>query len=125
MSVSEIIYIIAVSFQVSGALLLIVQFWCIKIKKGIEENKKKETHVEGETLVLGKTQPTSFEYTNNVWLNRFAFVLIALGYLLGVFGNIEMSNRFFILFWIILSSSFLVALFVSISKKLGKSMEEE
>lgn len=123
MSLSEIIYIIAISFQVSGALLLVVQFWCISIKKGIEENKKKETHLEGNTIVMGRTQPTPFEYTKNVWLNRFAFVLIAMGYLLGVFGSIEISNRFTILFWIVLSSSILVALFAFISNILGKAKE--
>ena len=123
MSLAEVVYVFAISFQLSGAVLLIFQFWGIRIKKGIEENKRNETHVENETLFIGKTQPTPFEYTKNIWLNRFAFILIAIGYLLGVFGSIENYSKWFILLYIALLSTFIVSLFYFISKKLGKSME--
>lgn len=125
MNCNEILYIIAISTQLSGAILLIVQFWSIRIRKGIEENKKKETHVEDGNLILAKTQPTPFEYTNNVWHNRFAFILIALGYLVGIFGSIENTSKIKIMIWVIISSVILVTFLVLIAKKLAKKTEHK
>ena len=101
----EWIYIVSISFQLSGAVLLLIRYSFKNIEKGMLENKLKETRGDGETLILGKTQPTSIEYTENVWLNRIAFALITLGYLFGVFGDNNGTKIVFFAWILILSSA--------------------
>ena len=115
----EWIYIISISFQLSGAVLLLIKYSFVNIEKGIIEKEKKENHTKETTLLLGSTQPTDSEYTENVWLNRIAFALIAAGYLLGVWGEIRGEKRIVVFFLVIAVSTILTALSVFISKRLS------
>ena len=116
LTIWEWIYVFSVALQLSGAVLLLIKYSFVSIEKGILENKKKETHVEGHTLIMGSTQPTASEYAENVWLNRIAFALIALGYLLGVFG-VNTGKKIVLCAWILILSMVLTTLFAIIAKK--------
>lgn len=116
LTIWEWIYVFSVALQLSGAVLLLIKYSFVSIEKGILENKKKEPHVEGQTLIMGSTQPTASEYAENVWLNRIAFALIALGYLLGVFGA-NTGKKIVLCAWILILSMVLTTLFAIIAKK--------
>lgn len=108
----------SVALQLSGAVLMLIKYSFVNIEKGILEAKKKENHVEDGTLILGNTQPTPSEYAENVWLNRIAFALIALGYLLGVFG-VNTGNRLVLFAWILVLSVVITSFFAVTAKKTG------
>ena len=112
----EWIYVFSVALQLSGAVLMLIKYSFVNIEKGILEAKKKENHVEDGTLILGNTQPTPSEYAENVWLNRIAFALIALGYLLGVFG-VNTGNRLVLFAWILVLSVVITSFFAVTAKK--------
>ena len=118
LDIYEWLYTLAVSFQLSGAILLLLKYTFVNIAEGVAEVKKKETHFEHGTLVMGQTQPTEAEYRENIWLNRIAFFSIATGYLLSVWGSINASLRIVIFAWIIIESIFLTTTSYYVSKRL-------
>lgn len=118
MTCFEWIYIISISFQLSGAVILLIKHCFVNIEKGILEKEKKETHIEGEILVIGSTQPTDSEYAEKVWMNRIAFALIAAGYLLGVWGEFRSEKRTAVFFLVIAVSAVITTLSVLLTKKL-------
>ena len=121
MSCSDLIYVVSMSLQLSGAVLLLIHFWGVNIEKGIEINKEIGTHVDEEQsiAVLGPTTPPPYEYAKSVWLNRFAFLNISFGYLVAVFGEIDCKNKCCIVICIFVFSSSLVALSCFISHRLS------
>ena len=119
MSCEEWIYIISISFQLSGAVLLIIKYCFVSIPKAMAEKEKKEHRVVGEQVFLAPAQPTTPEIKENIWLNRFAFSLIALGYLISVFGSINESSRCLAFWLIIVFSTILTLPFYLLSKKLS------
>ena len=121
MNMFRLFYIISISFQLSGAVLLLLKYSFVNIDKGIEENKRKESHAEGEAFVPGNTQPTSSEFAENVWLNRIAFALIAIGYLTSVWGRIDNCQRAMSFIWIILLSAGITTVSYWVSKHLGSN----
>jgi hypothetical protein len=80
-------YVLAISFQLAGALLLIVRYWFKSVESQLAVVESKRTHMIGEMLYLGKTQPDDSELVEEIWINRLAFVYIALGYFLGIWGD--------------------------------------
>jgi hypothetical protein len=119
MSIEDIVYIISISFQLSGAILLIIKYGFVSIPKAIAEKEKKEHRVVGEQAILAPTQPSTSEIKENIWLNRFAFWLIAIGYLISVFGSINESSRCLAFWLIILLSAILTVPLFLLSKKLS------
>ncbi len=119
LSGSEWVYIIAITFQLTGAILLLIKYSFVNIEKGIQNNRNKETHIEDGIVCFGNTQPTVTEYKENVWLNRIAFAFIAIGYLIGVWGSIECGNKMRIFSTIVILSVILSLLSLFISRKLS------
>lgn len=113
----EWFFIVSVSLQLSGAVLLLIKYTFVNTEKQIQEIEKKENHIEGSTFVLGQTQPTKEEYRENVSLNRQAFTYIALGYLLSIWGSISQGSRYIILFWVLVVSSIIVIISYRFSKR--------
>lgn len=123
MSIYEKFYIASISFQLSGALLLLIRYCFVSIEKELEELEKRETHVEDGYLICGRTQPTPYEYVQTVWLNRIAFAFIATGYLIGVWGAIEGTKRCTIFLWILGISLLLTVLALALAKKQSAGMK--
>lgn len=119
LSSSEWVYIIAITFQLTGAILLLIKYSFVNIEKGIQDNRNKETRIENDFLYLGSTQPTAAEYKENVWLNRIAFAYIAIGYLINVWGAIECGNKIKIFSTIVILSVVFSLLSLFISRKLS------
>ena len=108
------IYILAVSLQLAGAELLIWNYWSKPIKQLKSEGLDKENHVEGSVLILNSKSED--EIGKNIWLNRFAFVMIALGYVAGIFGDLQNCSRLCVALCVIVLS----VLFAYIAEKVAK-----
>lgn len=108
------IYILSVSLQLAGAELLIWNYWSKPIKQLKSEELDKENHVEGSVLSINSKSED--EIGKNIWLNRFAFVMIALGYVAGIFGDLQNCSRLYVAFCVILLS----VLFAYIAEKATK-----
>ena len=83
----EIIYILAISLQVTGAVLLIIKYWEKTIKKHLDDLYKKQNHVKDGGLYIGNAAPSDYEYTYEIVISRMAFIYLAIGYLTGVIGE--------------------------------------
>lgn len=101
-TIPGVVYIIAISLQLAGAELLIMNYWSKPISKLRKEELDKETHVDGEALVLGGRSENEIE--QNIWLNRFAFLMIAIGYIVGIFGDLQNCCKWFVAFWVLVVS---------------------
>ena len=83
----EILYIVSLSFQIAGALILIVRYWCKSIDEQVKELDAKRNHFENETFICGQSVPSNREYVIEIKLNRFAFAFIACGYVCSIWGT--------------------------------------
>lgn len=112
-------YIFAISFQLAGALLLIVRYWFKSVDKQLQSLESRRTHLDlgGEVLNLGETQPSDSEMAEEIWINRLAFAYIAIGYLLGIWGEPRGASKCVI--------TFVVALFVLILVAIGKKISKK
>lgn len=125
MKLYECLYIISVSLQLSGAILLLIKYCFLNIDKGIKKNKKKETHVENECIMMGRNQPTPVEFAENIWLNRFAFALIVAGYLLSVWGSVNNDHKPLAFICILLLSVVVTVIAFFVTKKLGSNKNSD
>ena len=128
MNYSEWLYIGAISFQLTGALLLIIRYWFSSIKKEIRIAEEKETRVENNLLILGQTQPSPSEIRENIWLNRFAFICLLVGYLIGIWGESSKTNKWWSFAFIIIFTGILTVSLGLIARKLfgnRKNSEEK
>ena len=105
----ELLYIFSISFQIAGAVLLIISALSIKredvIKKFINKTIISLESNTGEVIY----DKTEFKNTfKQAYLTGFSFSYICLGYLLGIFANIKDFNKWIILFLIIIITTILV-----------------
>ena len=119
------IYIISVSCQVAGAIMLLVKYWFGTTKHYLEEIRKKRTRFEDTTLIMGPNVPSDSEVVQEVWLSRFAFFLLIIGYFLGIFGNPIGSNRLVVLIGVIVLSCILVITFWIITDKIIRRFSDK
>lgn len=88
MSSEQLIYLLSLSLQVSGALILILFCW------GDTERRVLNTIYSGSSIVHRDDDNTVviskemfYKAHKEVLLNRIAFIMIASGYLLSLFGT--------------------------------------
>lgn len=102
MNVKAIVYILSISFQLSGALLLIVRYWK-KTESQIEAVKKKRFKIQDETLVLSENLASDSELVKEICINRFAFIYIVSGYFISIFGGQIDYNMAIVVAFVILT----------------------
>ena len=118
-AIEGIIYIVAIAFQVAGAELLIMNYWGKPISILKKQELDKETHVEGETLV--EECRTESDIVRNICLNRTAFIMIAIGYLVGIFGDVQDSCKWFVAICVFVLS----VLLALVGNKLAKRKRQD
>lgn len=116
------IYIAAISLQVSGAICLIINYW------GNVKNQVILTYYAGgeipkaqdnDMVRLKKERLQSCAKV--IYMNRFAFICIAIGYGCGLFGELtENSNKLYALLAIILLCVILICIGCGISILISK-----
>ena len=113
----QLCYILAISFQLAGALLLIVRYWFRSVDKQLKLNEMKKPHVSDGTLDLGESRTNDSELVEEIWINRFAFAYFAIGYLFGIWGEPLSASKCMITLGVVLFVIVLVLVGKKISEK--------
>lgn len=88
------LYIIAISLQLSGSLLLLINFGSTKRENLIKEFAKGRLLQMDNNTNKPLYNPESFvDVWQTAFLNKFAFGYIFVGYLTGIFGDIGMNDK--------------------------------
>lgn len=116
------VYILSISLQVAGAICLIMNYW------GNVKEKVILTYYAGgeipkaqdnDMVLLKKERLQSC--AKDIYMNRFSFVYIIIGYAIGLFGNItDNSNRLCVLLAIVLFCTILTCICRSLSSLISK-----
>ena len=121
------IYAVAISFQISGALLLL--FYNISTsRKHIVKGFAQKSIIIREENEISYNKEALKKCFKNAWINKIAFILIVLGYILGVFGEIGKVNKILVVVLILKITSiviFISHLIVSFLIKILPSVNKE
>lgn len=118
------IYVISIALQLSGAILLIIKYWFGSAKEQLSRIQNKRTRDVGEGhIILGDSLPSDQEFIEELWISRIAFIYIAAGYIVGIWGSIESTNKNHIALMTILISFILVYIGKVISYLKGKHFQ--
>lgn len=97
-------YIVSISLQVAGALLLMFFSLSTKRKQVIGRFVNKNLVIRDSDEKL-KYDTEELKNTFRIaYLNKFSFGFIASGYLLGIYGNLKDTNLLFVMVGVILGS---------------------
>jgi hypothetical protein len=90
MNYSQVFYLLSLSLQVSGALILIIFCWGNTERRVLNTiySANANVHREDDDTVIISREKLVRAY-ENVLQNRTAFILIAIGYLISLFGSNE------------------------------------
>ena len=124
------IYIFSISFQVAGALLLMINSMSTKRDKVI-------LRFAGHGIIYRDNDTNSLDYKKGAfidiykeaWLSKFAFLWIAIGYFGGVFGEMGNDSKIILTIFIAVStmviiaaSYFVVGLIVKYNKNINREI---
>lgn len=121
MNYFQLIYLLSLSLQVSGALILIVFCWGNTERRVLNTIFSANANVHREdddTVIISREK--LIRAHKNVLLNRTAFILIAIGYLLSLFGTNEGVCPWVGLVIVLMLSVILVAIGVLIVNVIAK-----
>jgi len=126
-------YIFAISFQVAGALQLLVSFVSTK-----RDNVIKRFAGKGFISRDGNTKKVLYDKSSflaefkTAWLSKIAFGFIAIGYLIGIWGNIEDDKKISAFFLIaaitamvLFLSHFIVHIYITRSKRINADITND
>lgn len=106
-----VLYIIAISFQLSGALLLVIYSTSTKRASVIKRFAGNSfISRDGNTKEISYDKDELIKSFKDAWLNKIAFLLIASGYIFGIFGEIGEINKILISIFIIISTVLVMAI---------------
>lgn len=106
-------YIIAISFQLAGAILLLIRFWGngeTTLLKLYYNGGEEIANIKG-TVTLEKKKLR--ECAREIYMNRFSFLYIITGYVVGVFGDLTLPCKGCVAFTImIVTGCFMVIAYI-------------
>ena len=107
----QVVFLISLALQVSGALILILFCWGNTERRVLNTifSATSSVHREDDNTVI-VSRDKLIRAHKNVLLNRTAFILIAIGYLLSLFGSNEGIIAWIGLIIVLLMSAILVAI---------------
>lgn len=127
-----LLYIISISLQISGALLLMLFSLSTNRKKVIKNFINKDIITKDSDERIDYNKEELKETFKTAYLNKFSFGFIALGYLIGVIGEIDYSYKLVIILGIIIFTlifmilAYLIVHFImKYSKEVNKELTEE
>ena len=124
------LYILAMTFQLSAALILIFNYLLAPKEKKVARVKA-EIYVENETLVINERgEGTSIsdeelEYLANIktgdrWVNIMALILAIMGYVMVIFGDIEGGDKCKAAYIMCVGTAIIVSVGLIICKNIGR-----
>lgn len=113
-------YVLAISLQLAGALLLIIRYSITPMKTQLKDVHEKEPHVDEAEETISFGVPVDSEVIEEIRLNRLAFIYIAAGYLLGIWGESFDVNKWLITGLVILLAAIAVVIGKAHSKRASK-----
>lgn len=117
----SIAYILSLAFQVAGAVLLIIKY-CGNTKQRIIDEYFPGSNIaerdENDNAKLEKEKVQKCAQT--IYDNRAAFVFIAIGYILSVFGDAQDKCKLCMLAYVIVFTMAIIVLEKRISIKISK-----
>lgn len=126
------LYILSISLQVSGALLLMKYSLSTHRKQVIKRFINKNIIIKDFDGKINYDKDELKETFKISYLNKFSFAFIALGYLINIFGDIDNSYLPAIFIGIIiftmlfmLLAYFIVFIIIKYSKKVNRNLTEE
>ena len=121
MNYLQLIYLFSLSLQVSGALILIMFCWGNTERRVLNTIFSANANVHREdddTVIISREK--LIRVHKNVLLNRTAFILIAIGYLLSLFGTNEGVCAWTGLMIVLVASAILVGIGVVTVRLIAK-----
>lgn len=116
----EIMYVLAISLQVCGAVILLIHSF---------GNKQQEMNNEINSNIINLTQTFAFikdidilnilNKLTGIYLNRTAFISLGLGYFLGIFGEITTTSKWIIALAVVIASFIITPMSYYLCKKLA------
>lgn len=107
----EWIYVLAIALQITGAVLLIIKYW------GNTQNRIINEYFPGTGIANNDGDDNTVlevekvrECVREIYASRFAFIDIAVGYALSVFGEKGFANGILLLIYVLLLSSSIIVL---------------
>lgn len=122
---SIILYALSISLQVAGALLLIIFSLSTKRRDIIRSFAK--SHIiarDGNTKLLSYNHEAFVETYRIAYFSKVSVAFIAVGYLIGVFGDIGTGNRLLAAVSIIALTAVLIAITVLLVNKLVRNVSK-
>lgn len=119
----EIVYVMAISLQVCGALILLISSFGNADNKMFSEiaNKTSGNPLIGQWII----DIDISEELKSLYLNRVAFMSLAAGYVLGVFGDIGNTNKFTIALFVIAATFGLTFVLYILCKKMADKNQKK
>lgn len=111
-----VIYIIAISLQLAGAVILIINYCRNTHNQIIDRYFPGSNLVERDNkdnIVLEKERVQ--EVVREIFMNRCAFFYIGAGYIVGIYGEAGKTNKCIISILVIIGSFLLNSVFTSVS----------
>lgn len=96
LNATNMLYIAAISFQLAGALLLI----CHYMRN--TENQIKESYFSQDAIIEVDNGKVTLRKEKirikaaEIYVNRISFIYIAIGYIIGIFGDIQKMKQVFV-----------------------------
>ncbi len=121
-----VLFILALSFQISGAILLIIKYWG-KTRQRIINEYYPGTGIasnDGENNAVLDANRVR-ECATGIYANRMAFVFIAIGYALSIFGEKGNAGNIVVLFSTAVTTTILVIIEGKASKLIAKKLYQE
>ena len=126
LKVRVIAYVFSLAFQVAGAVLLIIKYFG-RTKERIFEEYFPGSNIaerdENDITTLNKEKVQMC--VRNIYDNRMAFLFIAIGYILSIFGEIDGECKICILLFVITSTSIIVSIEKILSTMVSKIIYKE
>lgn len=104
-------YILSLAFQVAGAVLLIIKYWGRTRERIIDEYFPGSNVIERDKNNNVKLQKDKVqECARRIYDNRAAFLFIAVGYILSIFGEMQGKCKVCVLAFVISSTVIIIIL---------------
>lgn len=109
LNINTMIYIFSLSFQLAGAILLIIKYFGKTKNRIIEEYFPGSNIIERDEKNICRMERDKVrESVRKVYDNRMSFIFIAVGYILSIFENKSYLSKVYIALFVILGALIII-----------------